>query len=127
REAGGGTGDAQRRGGHSGGTAPAGEHVADRAGLAVGDHEALPVHGLDPVEGGDDRVGGVGDVGGVDQRHAVVQQREPAATGAVDDPAHQLGVAGAPHDVGADRGDAEVALAVGAHRQQLGRRLGAGV
>src|SRR5699024_6481469 len=35
REAGGGTGDAQRRGGHSGGTAPAGEHVADRAGLAV--------------------------------------------------------------------------------------------
>src|SRR5699024_1774817 len=106
---------------------PAGEHVAHGAGLAVGDHEALPVHGLDPVVGGHDRGGGVGDIGGVDQGHAVVQQREAAATGAVHDPAHELGVAGTPHRVRAHGGDEQVVAAVGLHRQQLGGGLGAGI
>ena len=58
------------------------EDVADRARLAVGDHERLAVHRPARVDRGDQGVGRVVDVRGVDQRGARADQRQPAAPGA---------------------------------------------
>ena len=66
---------------------------------------AWPSSSSAAVDGGDQRVGGVGDVGGVDQRGPGADDEQPPGPGPLDDPADQLGVAGAPHQVRADGDD----------------------
>ena len=115
-----------------GGAAPpavamAAEHLGDRSGLAVADHQGPAVHVLDPVDGGDQRVDGVVDVracrpGRRRSRGSAGVPRRARSTMRAD----QLGVAGSPDQVRTDREHPQ-RRPVGGQGDLLGHGLAAGV